>query len=455
MADSKETAITQNSGGSKSVGEKLGPVELMPGVSRANAITKLYTSGVTIAALTGMSLLQGYILTEHLDIPRRAQGTLSGDLSFWTEVVMLLLFIPFGVLADRIGRRPIYVLGILLVGTGWALYPLATSVLELTLYRMIYAVGVAATTGTLSTLVNDYPVDSSRGKYIGFTAMMNVLGVIFAARILGSIPEQMSIRGYDAVTGGTVMYMTMAAICVFTALVAWLGLKGGTPVLQQDRPPARELYRSGLRAARNSKIALSYAAALAARSDVVIKGLFLALWAIQSGRSMNMSTGEAMARFGTIMAMMYAVSFFAAPLFGWYIDKVNRMTAMCTALLVAATGYLAMYFLTSPVDFAMVPLLIWLTLGTGFMVKAQMALIGQEAPLKHRGSVIATGQMFGAVGILIFTVLGGRLFDAVGPWAPFAAVGVYQGVLFLVAVAVRKQSLNGFDQAPDPVSERQ
>ena len=103
----------------------------------------------------------------------------------------------------------------------------------------------------------------------------------------------------------------------------------------------------------------------------------------------------------------------------------------------------------------MVPLLIWLTLGTGFMVKAQMALIGQEAPLKHRGSVIATGQMFGAVGILIFTVLGGRLFDAVGPWAPFAAVGVYQGVLFVFAVAVRKQSLNGFGQAPDPVSEHQ
>jgi len=420
-------------------GQKLGPVELMPGISRANAVTKLYASGVTIAALTGMSLLQGYILTEHLDIPRRAQGTLSGDLSFWTEIVMLLFFIPFGVLADRIGRRPVYVFGIVLVGAGWALYPLATSILELTMYRMIYAVGVAATTGTLSTMVNDYPVNSSRGKYIGFTGMMNVLGTIFAARIIGGIPEQMSVRGYDAVTGGTVMYMTMAAICVFTALVAWLGLKGGTPVVQKDRPSARELYTSGLRAARNRKIAISYAAALAARSDVVIKGLFLALWAIQSGRSMDMSTGEAMARFGTIMVFMYAVSFISAPLFGWFIDKVNRMTAMCTALFVASTGYLAMYFVTSPVEFDMIPLLIWLTLGTGFMVKAQMALIGQEAPLKQRGSVIATGQMFGAVGILIFTALGGRLFDAVGPWAPFAAVGIYQAALFFVALIVRQQ----------------
>jgi hypothetical protein len=64
----------------------LGPVELMPGVNRTNAITKLYASGITIAALTGMSILQAYNLTEHLEIPRRAQGSLSGDLSFFTEI---------------------------------------------------------------------------------------------------------------------------------------------------------------------------------------------------------------------------------------------------------------------------------------------------------------------------------------------------------------------------------
>lgn len=54
----------------------LGPVELMPGVNRTNAITKLYASGITIAALTGMSILQAYNLTEHLEIPRRARGTI-------------------------------------------------------------------------------------------------------------------------------------------------------------------------------------------------------------------------------------------------------------------------------------------------------------------------------------------------------------------------------------------
>ncbi len=422
---------------SEARGERLGPVELMPGVTRGHAITKLYASGITIAALTGMSILQGYILQEHLGVPRREQGTLSGDLSFWTEVVMLLCFVPFGILADRIGRRPVYVLGIILVGMAWASYPFADTPFDLMVYRTIYAVGVAACTGTLSTLVNDYPTDSSRGKYIGMTAMLNVLGTIFAARIIGGIPAIMGERGYDAVTGGIVMFTTMASLCFVTALVCHFGLKSGTPVKKRDRLPARELYKSGLRAARNARIAVSYAAALAARSDVVVKGLFLSLWALQSGRELGLNTGEAMARFGTVMVIMYAVSFFSAPLFGWFIDKVDRMTALCVALAIAAAGYLGMYVVTTPIDFAMIPFMILLTLGTGCMVKAQMALIGQEAPVKERGSVIATGQVFGAVGILTFTAIGGRLFDAWGPWAPFFIVGVYQAALLGVALLVR------------------
>ena len=419
---------------------KLGPVELAPGVSRLNAATKLYASGITIAALTGMSILQGYILTEHLQVPRSEQGTLSGDLSFWTEIAMLVALLPAGILADRIGRRPVYVAGILLVGLAWALYPFATSTGELFLYRTIYGLGVAATTGTLATMVNDYPLDSSRGKYIGLSAMMNVLGTIFAARIIGGIPEQMGKFGYSPVEAGTVMFLTMTGLCVMTALVARFGLQGGTPVAAKERPPARDLYSSGLRAGRNPRIAISYLAALAARSDVVIKGLFLSLWAIQSAREMQVDTGEALARYGTAMVVMYAVSFFSAPLFGWFIDKVDRMTAMCVALVVAAAGYLSMYFLTTPIDYSMLPLLIIMTLGTGFMVKAQMALIGQEAPVRERASVIAVAQMFGAFGILVFTAIGGRLFDAWGPWAPFVLVGTYQAVLLVAALLVRFRS---------------
>jgi MFS family permease len=197
---------------------------------------------------------------------------------------------------------------------------------------------------------------------------------------------------------------------------------------------------SGIRAGRNPRIALSYAAAFAARSDLVIKGLFLALWAIQDGIKEGLNPGQAMARFGLMLAIMSGFSLAAAPFFGWLIDHMNRVSATIIALTFACCGYLSMGIITSPLDFSMLPYFIVLSLGSSFMLKSSLALIGQEAPPRERASVIATNSWCGALGILIFTVIGGRMFDAIGPWAPFVAAGVYQIFLLIAAFIIRLRS---------------
>ena len=388
--------------------------------------------------LSGISFLQGYVLTEHLHIPRGQQGTLSGDLSFWVEVVALLLFTPIGVLADRIGRRPVYIWGIITMGLGYGLVPFATTVPELMLFRLVIAVGMVGVAGALATLTNDYPMENSRGKMIGLTSMFNILGTIFMSVGIARIPSILAEWGFDPVAGGKAMFLTAAAFCIVTAVVARLGLKSGTPIARQDRAGVRTLLMSGLRAGRNNpRIALSYAAAFAARSDLVIKGLFLVLWAIQDGLEQGMNPGQSMARFGLMLAIMSGTSLAAAPFFGWLMDHVSRVTATIIALTFATTGYLSMGIITSPLDFAMIPYFLIISLGSSFMLKASLGLIGQEAPPRERGSVIAMNSWFGALGILIFTVVGGRLFDAWGPWAPFVIAGVYQVFLLIAAIIIR------------------
>ena len=417
--------------------QRLGPILLESDVTITNAVTKLYAAFITVAMLSGMGFLQGYILTEHLNIPRGQQGTVAGDLLFWTEILSLLLFTPFGVLADRIGRRPVYIFGILLVALGYGLYPFATTAGELLVYRLIYAAGATAVAGMMATLTNDYPQEKSRGKFIGLSSMMNILGTVFMAGVIGQIPAVMMARGYDAVTSGKYMFLAAAAMCVITALVTRLGLRGGTPAAPQEREDIKVLVMSGLRHGKNPRIALSYAASFAARSDLVIKGSFLALWAIQDGAVQGMSPAQAMARFGGMIVIMQGASFCAAPVFGWFIDRVNRVTAAIVALAFATAGYLSMGIITSPLDFAMVPFFILISFGSGFIMKASLALVGQEAPPKERGSVIALNGMFGAFGIMILTVIGGRLFDAWGPSAPFLLAGAYQAILFIAAITIR------------------
>jgi len=416
---------------------RFGPIDLAPGIRPAHVVTKLYAAFIGVAMLSGIAFLQGYVLTEHLHIPRGQQGTVSGDLSFWVEVVAILLFTPAGVLIDRIGRRPVYVCGILIMGLGYGLVPFATSVLELALFRLVITVGMVGVAGALATLTNDYPMENSRGKMIGITSMANILGTILMSVGLARIPAVLADRGYDAVTGGKAMFLAATVLCMVTAVVARYGLKSGTPIARRERAEIKILLTSGLRAARNSRIALSYAAAFAARSDLVIKGMFLVLWAIQDGVQQGISPGQAMARFGVMMAIMSGTSFVAAPLFGWLMDRINRVTATIIALTLATAGYLSMGIITSPLDFAMLPYFIVISLGSSFMLKSSLALIGQEAPPKERASVITTNSLFGALGILILTVVGGRLYDAWGPWAPFVLAGAYQVVLLIVAIIIR------------------
>ncbi|MFW2403904.1 MAG: MFS transporter [Gammaproteobacteria bacterium] len=416
---------------------KIGPIWLAPGITRVNVITKFWTAFVTVAMLSGASILQGYLLTEHLNIPRGQQGTVSGEISFWVEIVAILLFNPFGILADRIGRRPVYILGMLLVGTGFALAPFATTADELLAFRLIFAVGMAATAGTMATLTSDYPREDSRGLMVGVTSIFNTLGTIFVAGFIARIPALLGGQGYDAITGGKAMYLFAALMCVVTVFVAHFGLAPGTPVARHERLPTSTLLKSGFRAAGNPRIALAYACSFAARSDLVIKGLFFSLWAIQDGFKQGLNPGQAMARFGLMLIIMNGVSMITAPLFGWFIDRVNRLSAMIVALCFATVGYSSMAVITSPLDFAMVPYFIVISLGSSFMMKASLSLVGQEAKVAERGSVLAMFGMCGAVGILVFTKWGGIAFDEWGPWAPFVMAGAYQAVLLVVALIVR------------------
>ena len=91
-------------------------------------------------------------------------------------------------LSDRIGRRPVMVFGTLVVSLGFALYPHATSITELFIYRSIFAIGAAALSSVLAIIVNDYPQERSRGKLISLHSVLNALGVAAFAILLGRLP---------------------------------------------------------------------------------------------------------------------------------------------------------------------------------------------------------------------------------------------------------------------------
>ena len=419
--------------------QKVGPVQLQSGIRRFNFWTFMYAAFICIAMLAGMNFLQVYLLEVNLGLPRSEQGFATGILATATEIVAILLIIPFGTLADRIGRRPVMITGLSLCGVGYGLFPLADTLDELIVYRVVFAVGAAALSAMIPTVGNDYAQESSRGRMFGFSGFMNGLGVIFMSAGLAQIPALLTTRGFDAQQAGTGMFLTAAALCLVSAVIFRFGLHPGVPddVKTAEHIPLKQLLLGGARAARNPRIVLSYFAAFAGRSDNAIKGLFVSAWVIQVAPDAGFSVPQAMAQAGKLMGLMGAVTLLWVPIFGYILDKLNRVSGMALAMFLAAIGYSSMGLISSPLDNAMWPAFVILAIGQGSAIIASVTLVGQEATPAERGTVVATNGWFGAIGILIASLLGGYLFDRVGPAAPFVMIGIFQALVFLFAVFVR------------------
>ena len=133
------------------IANRFGPFWLLPGVSTGNMLTLFAGAYATIGLLTFIALSTPYVLTVYLQIPQGQQGAVSGYLHTFQEIIAIIVFGPIGVLADRVGRRAVFVGGLVCMGAGYALYSFANSMPELYTYRFIYALGIVAATGMLGT----------------------------------------------------------------------------------------------------------------------------------------------------------------------------------------------------------------------------------------------------------------------------------------------------------------
>jgi len=417
---------------------RLGPIWLTSGVTRRHVLTYLYASFFTIGMVSFMSFMQPYVLNENLNIPTSQQGGATGLLSFSYELVMLLLLAPLGALADKIGRRPIYVLGFLWVGTAMAIFPMAQNLTQLVLGRMLFAVGAAAITGMMATVLADYPREKSRGLMVAMSGVANGLGAVTLIIMLSRLPVIFVDMGYTTLTAGRFTYWVATCLCIITAVIVGRGLKPGKPGRQQEHESLRELLREGVRAARrNPRIAVACLNAFIARGDLIVVSTFFSLWANQAGLAEGLSLEEAIRKAAMFLIIVQTTTLFWAPVWGIVLDRLDRLTAVAIAMGLAAAGYLWAGFSPSPIVVAFIPAAVLLGIGEFSAIMSGAALIGQEAPQDIRGSVLGLFNVCGSIGILCVTVIGGLVFDAWMPGGPFVVAGCINLVIFVIATVVR------------------
>jgi len=418
---------------------RLGPIWLQSGITRRNALTYMYASFFTIGIVSFMSFMQPYVLAENLNIPGDQQGGVTGMLSFSYELVMLLLVAPMGALADKIGRRRIYQLGFLWVGTALTIFPLAQNLIQLVMGRMFFAVGAAAITAMMATVLADYPQEKSRGHLVAASGIANGLGAMTLVIVMSRLPAIFADLGYSTLLSGRLTYWVAACLCIVTAIIVGRGLAPGKPGKQQKKP-LTQLMREGLHATRaNPRIAIACLGAFVARGDLVVISTFFALWANQAGQAQGLGLEEAIRKAAMFIIIIQGSSLLWAPIWGIVLDKVDRLTAVAVALIIASAGYLWVGFSPSPIVIAFIPAAILLGIGEFSAIMSGAALVGQVAPEDIRGSVIGLFNVCGSIGILCITLVGGVVFDMWMPGAPFVVVGILNLFVCIVAALVRRR----------------
>ena len=413
---------------------QLGPVHLVPGVSKANALTYLYSAFAGVALTSFISVIMPYFLNANLKLPVEEQGQVAGDLVFYGEIVMLTMSGIMGAWSDKFGRRPVFVAGLIVLAIGYAALGFTMTLGVLIAVRVFTTFGITAVSVMVTAVQVDYPVEKSRGKLVGFAGIAIGIGQALLGVVL-LVPNIFANAGYDEVMSGRLTVLCVTAFCIFTAIIVHIGLVGGKPPGVDDKPSTRELVANGLAAAkRNVRIALVYGCAFVGRADMVVVGTFYSLWLTQAGLAAGLSVDEAAKTAGLMFALVMVSALLWAPIMGWLNDRLNRTRVMAISLGLAAISYSLMGLIEDPLGFWIYAASVLLGIGQMSVTLASQTLLGQEAPKKARGSIVGTFNLFGAAGILFVTSVGGRVYDLISPSAPFVMVGMVNGLLFLGAL---------------------
>jgi hypothetical protein len=230
----------------------------------------------------------------------------------------------------------VFATGFILLAIGYCLYPLASGegnalILELVLFRLFLASGVACVNVMMSAVANDYTIDATRAKTIAAVFIFNGFGIASLPKLFGGLPQRLIEAGFDPVLAGRLTYWCLTGLCFCLALILLWGLKSGPPVRSEKREPMLATLRVGLAAGRQPRIALGYAAGFVSRADLAVVSQFLVTWLVIEGKRQGMTGAEAFAKAASFYVVIQIFAVPWAVIFGIILDRSTGSSALPSA----------------------------------------------------------------------------------------------------------------------------
>jgi len=315
----------------------------------------------------------------------------------------ILSDIPLGNLCDRAGRRPLTILGPLLVTVSAILSGVAQNFYELLLYRFLTGVAMAMWMVARQAIIADTIDPSIRGRVMSTFQGVNMIGSAAGPAFGGIIAE---FWGYRAP-------FFFYATSTFIALVAsLLFIKESAPVSQREN-------RTTLKAnARKLLGLLTFPILMAAFTNFTNHIRFSAralLFPLYGNNILNLTPGE----IGLVMAASTLANVLVVIPGGYIVDKYGRKAGLVPAFIL--TGAVFALFPLSTDFMSAVFISTLLGVASGIGGGATMAIAADLSPEGLRGFFLGFWQTVGDAGSAVGPVTLGVVADLYGLVSPFYA----------------------------------
>lgn len=324
--------------------------------------------------------------------------------------------IPLGVICDRVGRRPLSILGPLLATISAILSGLAQNFYELLAYRLVMGVGMSMWMIAAMARIADNASPSMRGKITSTYQAANMIGTT-AGPAVGGFIAQLS-NSYRA---PFFFYAASTLASMVTALI----------LVRESAPSQRQHSKLSIQANFRKFLKFLNFPILMATFMILTNHIRFSAWntllPLYGGDVLSLNSGE----IGLIMSTLTLTQFLILTPAGYVIDKYGRKIALIPSFIIAAVAFVILPFSKDFFSATIVAAFLGVASGLG---GATWALATDLSPEESRGSFMGFWHTFGDIGTSIGPIILGFIADSYG-FSP--AFYVVAGLMFLTAATTQ------------------
>lgn len=376
---------------------------------------------VTVLFLTMFIVMVGFgVIMPILPFYAENMGATATHLGllFASYSIVQFFFSPvWGQMSDRVGRKPMILVGLLGFGLSFLLFGLATSLWMLFAARILGGILSAATLPTVMAYIADTTDTKARGGGMGILGAAMGMGITFGPVIGGFLGEY----------SPSLPFYFSAGLALAVAIFAFFFLPESLSVAARQRARSAVRQRSSLSevvtALRGPIGFVLLLAFLASFASANLEGTF----ALFSQAHLGFGEAEMGLVFG-VMGVVMALT--QGLLVGRFINRWGEERMIQVGLVSSAVGFI--FFLAT---FNMLSLLVVMALmgvGNAAMRPAVNSLASKLVPPEEQGSAMGVVNSYNSLGRIFGPVVGGVIFDVLGYQWPY----IVGSVLFFLILGL-------------------